>query len=241
MLIEIVTHCWAERFPQYAEALKYHLSSLALFPPKSCQVTSTVCYVESDKATGEVLRQLDPHLKLKRRIKMRDAPHLGRRSIGRNYAALETEADLIWFSDVDQLFWEGCLDQLATLSWPTKATMIYPRTIRISGNHAVGDQTLAVGKSYKGLRMIDPSDFVSKVYYRAIGGVQIVQGDFARQYGYLNGSKKYQRPNPHPFGDFRDDITYRQTCLSTGAIVAVDLPGLFRIRHSCATYVRRRG
>ena len=83
---------------------------------------------------------------------------------------------------------------------------------------------------------IDPTEFVEKRYGRAIGGVQIVRGDFARKYGYLHDVAKYQQPVEHPFGDFRDDIAYRDFVRSFGRIVGIDLPGMYRLRHGVKTH-----
>jgi hypothetical protein len=238
MLIEIVSHCWAAELPHYADALRYQLSSVVLHAPVSCQVLVTVCYCPEDTATLDTIgwfagqrRDLINPLALTKQ-------QLGRRAIGRNLAALATKADRVWFADVDQVFYKGCLDRLAALDWPTEASMIFPRRIKIHCDHATGDQTLAKAQSTSRMVDIDPSQFIDKRYIRAIGGVQIVQGDFAREHGYLKDSKKWQRLRKDNlmFRDFHDDLAYRRFCSGLGTIRAVDLDGMYRLRHVLKTH-----
>jgi hypothetical protein len=162
---------------------------------------------------------------------------LGRRCIGRNMAALQTDADLVWFADVDQVYHRGCLDRLAAMDWPGEASMIFPQWIEIHKDHATGDR-YAEAVVEPRLVDIDPDDFIPKKYHRAIGGVQIVGGDFARDHGYLDDDPKWQKPRTDgkPFAGFRDDIEYRKFCQQLGVIVPVDLPGMYRLRHSVTTH-----
>lgn len=236
--IEIVTHAYAETMPHFASALMHQISSLVLHKPKKCKVVLTICYTPSDSRIRKIIYWIY------RESVIEDAfvvpvgflqNEIGRRCIGRNRTALETEADIVWFADVDQVFREGIFDRLAEMEWPDGASMIYPRIIKIHKDHATGDELLNSSKEPK-LVDVDPEDFIDKRYRRAIGGVQIVQGDFARKYGYLNGDEKWQRPTDRPFGDFRDDVAYRSFCLQHGPIVGVDLPGMFRLRHTAVTY-----
>ncbi len=39
-----------------------------------------------------------------------------------------------------------------------------------------------------------------------------------------------------PFKDFRDDLAYRRECSEQGPIIGVDIPEVYRIRHSKTTY-----
>jgi len=161
--------------------------------------------------------------------------YLGRRSIGRNIAAKHSTADIVWFSDVDQVYYKGCLDRLAELKWAEDTSMVFPKEIMIHRDWETGDQAAAVVASPR-LVDIDPAEFIPKRYGRAIGGVQIVRGDFARCFGYLPDSEKYQKPVDGMFGDFRDDIVYRSFCKRKAKMRGVDLPGMFRIRHTQTTY-----
>lgn len=200
----------------------------------------TVCCCSSDERTADILNRfrllLQPsgpfHLKT---VEFAIEGELGRRSIGRNIAALDTHADIVWFADVDQCFCHGILDRLANMPWPDGAVMIYPRKIKIHREHVMGDKAMSQ-ISGKGLAFIRPSQFCTKKYNRAIGGVQIVQGNFAREHGYLPDDERYQQPVTRPFGDFRDDVAYRQVCSKHGKVLGVDLPGLYRLRHSMTSY-----
>ena len=234
--IEIVTHAYAEEMPHFASALVHQLSSILLHPSKCCKVAVSLCSTLNDRRIDLVSRYfLTQQKELDLGIYDMSADELGRRSIGRNRVAKDTDADIVWFADVDQVFRDGIFDRLAEMEWPADASMIYPRMIKIHKDHATGDKLLCGMKEPK-LVDIDPEDFIDKRYRKAIGGVQIVQGDFARQHGYLNGDEKWQRSTDKPFGDFRDDVAYRSFCLQHGPIVGVDLPGMFRLRHTATTY-----
>ena len=264
-LIEVVSHCYAAELPQYAAFLVYQASSLVLHKPRSCDVCLSVC-VWSEKENPDDLTELlaaaappmpwrvaDPNVaKVLPWVKQTLIEHgvgwsvchltrgeIGRRCIGRNRLALASEADIVWFADVDQVFRDGVLDRLATMEWPEGASMIHPREIMIHRDHKTGD-TLVRDVPVESLFVygpfdVNPAEFVPKRYNRAIGGVQIIRGDFARKHGYLNGDEKW-RAVLRPFGDFRDDVAYRRFCSERGAIVAVNLPGVFRLRHARTTY-----
>ncbi len=241
-LVEIVSHCYAQELPHYADLLAYQLGSLLIHQPNSCDVRATICYVCTDKRTIDVLTffQRNTMLSIKM-ILLRDVNELGRRCIGRNIAAKTSIADYVWFSDVDQVYREGVLDRLVSLPWPETdrpASMIFPRLIKISSDHATGDRTIGEMRERLSLRDIDPSTFIDKPYHKAIGGVQIVRGDFAREHGYLDGQAHWQTPRTDgkPFRDFKDDLQYRKLCNRLGPIVPVDLPGVYRIRHSTTTH-----
>lgn len=237
--LEIVTHCYAEQLPHYAACLNYQLSSMWLYPPKECQVEVTVCYDPDDQRTQKVLAWFSEKSPRVDGVSLSwlkyDRQFLGRRCIGRNNAALNTMADLIWFADVDHVFYDGVLDSLASYEWDRKTIMVYPQTIKIHKDHTTGDLALARAVE-PGLIDIDPTEFVDKQYDRAIGGVQIVDGDFTRCHGYLNQNSRYQQPTSTPFGDFRDDVSFRHFCEISGDVLAIDLPGVYRLRHSTTSY-----
>jgi len=121
------------------------------------------------------------------------------------------------------------------MEWPAGATMIYPETIRIHRDHKTGDAATNQVQKVE-LHHVNTADFILKHYDRAIGGVQIVRGEFARAHGYLGTDAKYQKAAKKILGDFRDDIAYRNFCRSKGKIVPVSLPGVYRIRHSQTSY-----
>lgn len=235
--LHIVTHCYAERLPQYAAFLRYQLMSL-FEHPHEVGVLIEVCSWVGDGATNRVLdglfrkkvvgsantavvcQNLSPEM-------------LFRRSIGRNAAAVKSPAELVWFTDVDHVFGEGCIDQL--WSWWQSQTdwfsLAFPRQIWICKDHATGDRYAETCGE-----VIDPSDFVPKHYGRAIGGVQIVPGSLARRHGYLNDFPQHRRPSSRPFGDFRDDVKFRSWCGEQGRIARIPSLPVYRLRHTKTTY-----
>lgn len=234
--LHIVTHCYSAELPQYAMALRYQLSSLVLHPPK-VRTLVEVCCVEEDSETMDVIDWFTCNTNLYLCISRLTLPQISRRSIGRNLAALRSHAELIWFTDVDHVFGEGCIDSLwrEWESMPYFVSMIYPKSIQINKTHALGDWYLSSSAQAE-LVDINPGDFTDKFYDRAIGGVQIVPGSLARQYGYLNHEPQYQTPLEKPFSSFQDDVVYRRWCGTKGPVVAVNIEGLRRIRHSRTTY-----
>ncbi len=240
MLIEIVVHSYAVTLPHVAHALCYQLSSLVFHPPEHCKVRVTICALQGpvDTATFAVLEYFLLYQKLDLSILWFDLPSLGRRSIGRNRAAKHSMADIIWFTDSDMIFGEGCLDGLARYEWPGDCSIVYAGTSWISRDHETGQADLDRVASAARSIDIDPARFIRKTYNRAIGPVQIVRGDYARQYGYLDGDAKWQtvRTDGRPFGDFQDDIAFRKLCLSRGKAYPILLPNLYRMRHLKKSY-----
>ncbi len=233
--IELVTHCYATELPHYASALEYQLSSLVRSLSPNYKQTITVCCEPNDKKTLKIIPFFQEVLSIKT-LMMENANQLGRRSIGRNMAAKETKADIVWFTDVDYLFTSDCLEKLSTIKWPVGVSMVFLSDAMICKDHAMGDRLLNYAANRVCILDVDPSCFIPNHYRRAIGGIQIVQGDFAREHGYLDGIEKWQIPAEKPFGDFRDDIAYRNFCKQHGEIVPVILPGIKRLRHSTTTY-----
>lgn len=241
--IHIVTHCYAAELPQFAGFLKWQISSLVRHPCIQ-PVRLTVCRAKLDKAVSEVMAwgagvMRDAGVRLS--VLELDPGSLFRRSIGRNLAALDTKESICWFTDVDHYFGEGCLDRLWEI-WhaiePTPA-MVWPKEIQIHKNHAIGDESWWEAMQCHDLAPeINPSQFSSKRYHRAIGGVQIVSGDFCRKLGYLNDHPKWQRPrgDGRPFRDFQDDVIFRRQAALVGDLVPIELPGLYRLRHTQTTY-----
>lgn len=249
MSIHIITHCYSVRLNHYAEFLCYQLSSLVLHPPK-VKTTITVCCSPTDNNTFRVFTSFAHKF---------DIAGVGltchgmldhclfRRCIGRDEVAKTTRADLVWFTDCDHVFGEGCLDE-AYQQWQqlkkktNQPLMIYPNRINIHESHAIGDLLAAENHKLNRqniLRKIDPVDFVEKRYNRAIGGVQLVDGDYCREFGYLHKNKKWQQPrfDGRPFGDFKDDVAFRtEFSQRNGMTQGVKIKNLYRLRHSLTTY-----
>lgn len=167
---------------------------------------------------------------------------LFRRAIGRNKVALESKAGIIWFTDCDHFFGRGCLDDLWNVwkEFESPPAMVWPRTVLVHNGYQIADEFYQQYKTAFGSLIIDLNDdlFVPRKYRKAIGGVQIVRGDFANKHGYLNGQEKWMRPMPEdrPFPCFRDDAKYRNYCQHHDRIEGIDFCGLYRLRHSCVTY-----
>jgi len=250
MLIEIVSHCYAAQHKHYASALHYQLSSLYKYIESHddrVELKATICCSFSDEMTDLVLQNWlgkpPEYFGFGVKTLCMSPEQLGRRAIGRNMAAKDSKADIVWFSDVDQVFANDIFHRLADMPWPEEdgkpASMIFPREIQIHRDHKTGDEVLEQGRSrLSTVVQIDPKLFIPKKYHRAIGGVQIVKGNFARQHGYLDGHRKWQKPRTDGkvLGDFHDDRAYRGFCVRHGPIVPVDLQGLFRLRHSTCSY-----
>lgn len=245
MSIRIITHAYAEKLPQFAVHLRVQLSSLLEFKPR-VPVIVTVCHAATDWEVIRVLDDLQPKLRKQLDPYVMEPGALFRRSIGRNIVSLASREDIIWFADVDYFFGPGCLDTLAQT--PIETAMVWPRVVKIHKDHAMGDAFWQKNVGATGPLMPDlyhnDAPFIPVTYSRAIGGIQIVRGEFARKHGYLNGNAKYQRPRTDgkPFADFQDDVAYRKFCCLNGGIGnggglrSIELPNVYRMRHTATTY-----
>jgi hypothetical protein len=179
------------------------------------------------------VRWFQEYTDLDMRVLELDEDQMSWRAIGRNIAATTTEADIVWFADIDQAYRENVLDDLCELEWPINSVMVYPKYIQIHTRHRVGDRAI---RRIKGpcIQDVSPDEFKVKSYGNAIGGVQIVQGDFAREHGYIPNHSKYQTPVPNPFHrKCKDDVAYRRVCGRIGEITQLPhLIGMYRLRHS---------
>jgi hypothetical protein len=223
--IDVVSHCYAGHCPHYAWALEMQIQSLEREAIQGgVDLTLWVCHSPKDKLTVNAMEHVSIECLKLRRGEL-PIEYLGRRAIGRHEVAVRTKADFVWFSDVDQVFVDGVFSRLVEWDWPEDVTMVYPKEIQIHRTHKLGDKRLAE-------RRFDRADFVPKRYNRAIGGAQIVRGDFARRYGYLGNSPRWTKPTSGGFASCKCDIAYRKHCREHGRIVGIDLPGVYRLRHS---------
>lgn len=231
MKIEIVTHCYAGDIPQFAYMLDYQLKSLhSGLSGKWHQIT--VCCCSEDLLTVQVIKDHFELLRGRIKIMSLNRGELFRRSIGRNRAALNTSADLVWFTDADHWFTDQCFDHLINVhrSLRKDPVLLWPGTVMKTIGTEWGDR---LPNSIN-----DPVDYESARYSRAIGGVQIVNGNYCREFGYLNGHRKWMKPTDgiRPFPDFRDDVAFRKAAGRHGDQIEIDVPGIRRIRHSRVTY-----
>ena len=228
MHLEVVTHCW-----RYATLLTYQLSSLVMHPPRNLRTTVSVFHATVDERTLSVLDffqtmripNVDWHWRpLPRR-------RLLQRAIGRNEAALATAADWVWFADADMCFGKECLDRLCdqlTDGGDSLGPLVYPATVQISRTHALGDEAIARAAGPPRIIDIDPSEFQTKRYRRAIGGVQIARGTMLRTTGYCPRGR-YQRP-ARRWRPCHSDRAFRRQLGTRG--IPLSIPEVYRIRHS---------
>lgn len=223
--IEIVSHCW-----QYAHFLVYQLSSLVRFPPRDARVTMTVYYCEEDTATARLLSYFGEMDVTNVTWQWRALPRasLFRRAIGRNEAALRTEADWIWFTDCDLMFREGCLDTLVARLQGRTDALVYPGIERVTPLLADQDPILNPGVEIARLADVDDTRFTELPRNRATGPLQITHGDVARAVGYCSRLRHYQQPS-HTWCKAREDRAFRWLLGTRGT--PLDIPGVYRIRH----------
>ena len=236
MSIEIVTHCWAKNVPQYATFLRAQLSSIIAYEP-CVEHSVTVCYSEDDPFTTGVVLEYQHRMNLKK-MPMENN-RLWRRCIGRNAAAMDSKHDVIWFTDCDYLFGRWCLESVVG-SWHAnqKPDLMWPEIYLANNDKTRIDEFSKVNEKSTGDILPCLDGWVYKRFDRAIGGVQIVSGKYARQHGYLHKSKRWHRPAETPFPDFRDDVVFRETLLKQGRAVPIQPPNLFRMRHTEVGYAQ---
>jgi len=227
--IEIVSHCW-----RYSRVLRYQLSSLLLYAT-SADVTMTVFYTPEDSPTVAILKTFRNHIAGLRAWPL-PRPQLLARAIGRNLAAQQTLADVVWFTDCDYLFGPGCLQTLAAADLSGSPLWFPPlthftKTRQLGDNYAHWADPALIGDDV--VLEIDPLHLTQHRLRRAIGGVQIVPGDVARKFGYCDGNQRQQRPVADDDTNFRrnhSDKHFRRS-LGTGGS-KLDLPNVWRIRQS---------
>ncbi len=191
--LEIVSHCW-----QYSRMLNYQLSSLVNYPPSKLLARITIFYSETDTDTLELLQHIAEHQVPNITWNWQPLPEtqLFRRSIGRNRAALSTQADWIWMTDCDIVFHQGCLDSLAEVLRAKTDSLVFPKEVQITELLPDSDPMLRKGRELQMLE-IDTSQFHPQNRDRAKGPFQIIHGDVARAIGYCDRIGLYQTPAEH--------------------------------------------
>ena len=224
--LEVIVHCVADQIPAFASMLTAELSSLVLYPPK-CQYKITVVTSPKDELTLRVAEAFSSRLP-DGTIKTLEIepPAIYRRAIGRNIAAKRSNADVVYFADADYLWLDGCLDAVANIVFDA-AKMVYPREAMIHRSHEAGD--VEIDRVVPGdVFTPDLSIFEPWRIHKAIGGLQIVPGDVARQ-GYLDGTAWTDVVAFKHFENTHCDKHFRRAC---GGATGIDLPGFWRFRHS---------
>lgn len=224
--LEIVSHCW-----QYAHFLIYQLSSLVHNPPRELTVTMTVFYCPEDESTSRLLERFStldvPGVHWNWQPLPRE--FLFRRAIGRNRAALASQADWVWFTDCDLMFRKGCLDALAEVLQGRRDALVFPAVERCTSLLPDDNPLLNPNLDASIPLNIDVADFSERHRSRATGPLQITHGDVARACGYCNALAYYQRP-AEGWCKAHEDRAFRWLLKTQG--VALDIPGVYRIRHA---------
>lgn len=274
--LEVVTHCWSVHVPEYAEALKIQGCSLAtacvqsaqppghhFSPEKQRDITWTVVCNPLDQRTQEAIRYVLGFWHAKHQwysgrftinVMSIEKERLFRRAIGRNIAALKTNAQAVWFTDCDYFLGEGAYEAILEHVQPieqstdeqsaedspggsTQARLYHPETVMISRDHVTGDAMLKKGRPKDAARYgfgnpagLPESMFVPKTHHIAIGGIQIVHGETANRVGYLEGTKWVQPvESAGGFRQCRCDRAFRKH----NKFLRTPLPieQIYRIRH----------
>jgi hypothetical protein len=248
--ITIVTHCWCPPGQDiYAQMLKHQWSSI-LHAPDGVHARLVVCASSEDGCTGNVFlrcKELQDHVRSDaRQIQLYALPQskLFRRAIGRNLVARAVSSDVVWFTDVDILFGAGSLSAACELVSPDDG-LCMPERMHISYDED-GEFPLAerphheLGHRYVEDRCdnpfpeIDPSCFRGTWKGPCIGSVQIVGGNMARKYGYLDGTSWVEPVDPrNGFRSCKCDVKFRRYIKEkTGAAIRkLPIPNVYRIRH----------
>lgn len=243
--IEIITHVFGGNLPHYSEHLKWQASSLLHNPPQ-CDVTLTVFWAgaDEDQPTARVIDQIErrtfidsssdrmfffnPQTMLRQR--------LFRRAIGRHMRSQESTADILWYCDADYYFGPGCLDFVSDHVLDDGG-LYYPSHYWINNDHRTGDLALEAAADIKWPE-VNPADFHQRRQSLAIGGMQILGRETAKQIGYLGGTKWTRPVDPNiPFPCFRDDSRWRRANF-VGSAIAIPIPSLYRIRHSISSLTK---
>lgn len=232
--LEVVSHCW-----QYPHLLAFQLSSLVLHPPRTVDLRMTVFHAAEDRPTTELLAWFSTHRVpgVEWHWQALSPAQLMRRGIGRNLAALATTADWVWFTDCDLVFGEGCLDALAQQLQGRRDLLVYPQQEYCTRLLPDGSPMLRDGRNPRRLLHIT-EPLTPRRVTRATGPLQITHGDAARQLGYCDALKAYQAPTDR-WRKTYEDRAFRWLLGTQG--VAIDVPGVQRIRHlSKGRYPRNR-
>ncbi|WP_376696823.1 glycosyltransferase family 2 protein [Wenzhouxiangella sp. EGI_FJ10305] len=232
--VEIVSHCW-----RYSHLMAYQLSSLVNHPPEDVAVTMTVFHAPEDVDTVRLLAYFGamqvPNVTWN--WQARDKTLLFRRSIGRNEAALASDADWVWFTDCDVVFHEGCLDGLGDVLQGARDAVVFPDHEFCSPVYEPGDAVLEAAREPCVVE-IDTTSFVRQERTRATGPLQITHGDVARTSGYCRDIPVYQQPTDR-WAKAQEDRAFRWLLRTGGRPVAI--PSVYRIRHQAKGRYRRRG
>lgn len=237
--ITIVTHCYAVTLPQYAQMLKWQLASLYHYTPANVRVIVDVYTSPDDRDTTAICDLLGDKMpktvRICKHFLQRD--ELFRRAIGRDMSATACGTDVIWFTDADYLFGEGCLASVFEQIVPTDG-LRWPKYVEthhdsINGkHHEMGDKIL---KDHVANVLPVPvaSYFAPARKRKAIGGIQIIGGALARKIGYLRNTDWVKPIDPsNGFLSCKCDRIWRTRNAEVLNPKALNIPNVLRMRHS---------
>lgn len=188
MWLEIISHVWCPPgLDIYAKLLRMQFASLVHHPPPEATLY-TICFSSEDKTTSRTVREL---LEVKRPetlnlLFMDSKPgELFRRAHLRNQRAINTEAEIVWFTDVDYLFGEGCLEDVLD-QVDRYSNLVCPKYVYTCKSHSRGQ--MLIDTMTEKLPRIDPQHFTRRKQHKGIGGIQIVGSELLHKIGYLNRS-----------------------------------------------------
>jgi hypothetical protein len=213
----------------YAQHLKWQIASLI---NHRCllELRLVVCHCSEDEATTAIIGSMIAPVESAGRFVLDPmalpASSVLRRGIGRNIAALNAAEDVVYFLDCDYYFGPGCLDALAEQITPD-TELACPDKVQVNVDHATGDKMVDDARDML-LPQVDPSLFMPMKRKKAIGGLQIVGGNVARERGYLKDSKWTKPVTPEKgWRKTSEDVAFRRGRKTT----FVSLPNLYWIRH----------
>ena len=223
--IEIVSHCWG-----YSRLLAYQLTSLIDHPITDARVRMTVFHSTEDTETVKLLEFIAQHEVPNVTWNWQVLPkeHLFRRSIGRNQAALSSDADWVWFTDCDMTFQANCLDSLNAALQGRQDALVHPHIESKTDAYAADSASVPNALETPQLLRVDNTDFVHHIVTRATGPLQITHGDTARAVGYCSDVAFYQKPQPS-WQKADEDRMFRWLLGTPG--VAIDVDGACRVQH----------
>lgn len=222
--IEIVVHCW-----RYSRVLRWMILTHDWQREK-------LVVLAAPRGEDPLTDELEAECSSKWVSFIREPKReLFNRAIGRNWAARANVSDWVWFADADYFFGPNTLRTLASID-PGDGKLFFPREVLTHTRHDIGDRYIAEGP---GSGIFDVHDFFPRQMHKAIGGIQIVPGHVAREHGYCDWPKMQRPVDGDLMADTRSDRAFRASLGTYGE--PLNLPGVFRIRHSTSGLARNKG
>ncbi len=237
-LLDIVTHCWSgQDVSIYHLLLKMQIRSLISASRKlKFAVRLSVVFTYNDEKTTNIIEEISSaRLPFFEIVKFPlPEENLFRRAIGRNLVARSTPADIVWFTDCDHLFTERCLnDTMYHFDYiKDEVDMVWPTHIKISTSHKNGDELIRLEEDCGWTPLsINEKNFHVRKERKAIGGLQIVMGDYCRTHGYLNNTRWVKPVTSDHFLSCKCDVPFRRN-IDPDRKIPVLINDLYRVRHS---------